>query len=122
MKPVAVGNGADTACFCGQGVPGVAGGVNDSVVGIEDTASEKVLTEVLPDIFLGIEFWTIGRQFQQGYIGRDDQLAAFEMPAWAVNDNDGMDACGNFLGNGRQMHIHHRDIDLWQNKSDAFVA
>jgi len=48
----------------------MAASINDVVVGVEDAASEKVLAQVLPDIFLGVEFRAIGREIKQADVLR----------------------------------------------------
>lgn len=82
----------DATSFFDEGFPSVAAGIDDFLVGVEDAAREKVLAEELPDVFLGVEFGAIGRKAQEREIVRYDQLAALNVPACAVDDDDGVRA------------------------------
>ena len=52
----------DAAWFGSECIPGVAAGIDDSVVAIEDTIAELVLAQILPDVLDRIELGRIGRQ------------------------------------------------------------
>jgi hypothetical protein len=45
----------DAAWFGSECIPGVAAGIDDSIVAIEDTIAELVLAQVLPDVLDRIE-------------------------------------------------------------------
>ena len=56
------GDGSDCAVAGDEVVPGVATGIENIFVGIEDAVREVGLAEILPDVLDRIEFGTDGRQ------------------------------------------------------------
>ncbi len=112
----------DAACFCDESVPGLATGGDDGVVAVEDAACEEVLAEVLPDIFLGVEFRAVGRQRQQCDVVGHFESTPFLMPARTVDDNDGMGALRHFFGDFCQMKAHGLAIGAGHDQGRARVA
>ena len=89
-RPVAAGDGHDFTRRIEGGVPGAAPVIDDVVVGFEDAARQRVLTQELPDVFLGIEFGRTRRQrdreVERGFQG----LGA--VPAGLVEDQNAVRA------------------------------
>jgi hypothetical protein len=53
--PSAGCDGCDAACLGKEGVPGLAAGIDDPVVAVEDAVGEISLAQELPDVLLWIE-------------------------------------------------------------------
>lgn len=109
-------DGSDTACFSDEGFPGVAASVDDSVVGVEDTPCQIVLAQVLPDIFLSVEFRAIGRQAKKREIIGNDKLSC-SMPACSVDNDDGVASLLNMAADFLEMKVHGLGVDVGHDQS-----
>jgi hypothetical protein len=78
-----VAQGVDAAGFCDEFVPGVTTCVDDGVVVVEQSLREVALSQVKPDALDRVEFWAVGRERDEGDVGRD--LDACAVPAGAVS-------------------------------------
>ena len=112
----------DAARFVDEGVPSGAAGIDDVFISVEDPAREKVLAQELPDVFLSVEFGTVGRQAQQRDGVRHEQVAAFEVPARTVDDDDGVRAGWNLFRDLGQMQVHGLDVDVGHDQRRANVT
>ena len=63
MSPIPYADGHDGFGLCDEPVPGVAAGVEDGVVVIEDAVREPVLSEVLPDVLDRVQLCALLRCF-----------------------------------------------------------
>ena len=63
--PIALRDGHDFPWLVNESVPGVAAVVDDVVEGFEGPIGEPILAHELPDVFLAVEFWCTGRQWQE---------------------------------------------------------
>ena len=63
MSPTPHADRPDGLRLCDEPVPGVAAGVEDGVVVIEDAVREPVLSEVLPDVLDRVQLCALLRCF-----------------------------------------------------------
>src|SRR3954454_21527182 len=75
-RPLPAADGAYAFGIVDQEVPGLSARVDDVVVGVPDPGAELVLSQVVPDVFHRVQLGTVGRQGEQGEIGRYLQLLA----------------------------------------------
>ena len=83
MSPVADAEEHDAPGLIDEPLPGVAAEVDDLVVGFEDAVGEPVVAHELPDVFLGVEFGTFGRQRDERDVGGNAQ-ASRKMPSGLI--------------------------------------
>jgi len=105
-----------------KGIPRRAAGVHDVVVCIEDSSGQIVLAQILPDIFLRVEFGAVGRQAQEGDVFRHDEFVALLVPACAVDHDDGMSALGHMTADLRKVPVHGIRVCLGQDERHAGVT
>jgi len=67
--------------------------IDDVVEGFEDPVREPIFAHELPDVFLRVQFGTLGGQRDQGDVGRDLQPTR-EMPSGLI-DEDAAPRCRN---------------------------
>ena len=91
--------------LCDEAVPGVAGGVDDVVVGVEDAVGEPVRAQILPDIFDRVQFRGAGGQEDQGDVCGYDELGC-GVPSGAVEQQNRMRAPGHRSGDLVEMGLH----------------
>ena len=89
LRPFSGGDGSDCFWVVGEEVPGFAAGVDDVVVAVEDGDGEFVGAQVSPDVLDGVQFRSVGRQVQEGYVVRDGESYR-SVPASAVEDEERM--------------------------------
>jgi hypothetical protein len=70
----------------------VTAGVDDGVSVFEDAVCEIVLSQILPDVFLRVQFGGLWRQQQQAYVVWYFEFVAPAMPACAIERDDSMGA------------------------------
>lgn len=99
----------------------MAAGINDIVVSVEDFSREIVLAQVLPDIFLRVELGAVGGEFHKRDVFRDDQ-AIRDVPACAVDQQDGVRICGNMAADFREVQVHGGSISVRQDKRAPCVS
>jgi hypothetical protein len=64
--PVAMTDGVDAVCVCGEEVPGFGAGGEDIVVAVPDEVGEFVGAQVCPDGLHWVRLGRIGREMEQG--------------------------------------------------------
>jgi len=72
-------------------VPGLAGGIDDSLVGVEDTIGEPVLAQILPDVLDRVQLRGSRGQEDERHVLGDDEVAG-GVPAGAVEQQSGIKA------------------------------
>ena len=109
----------DDAVWCfHEIVPCLAASLDDGVVGFIDTNGEFVLSQILPDVFGGVDFGGEGRLGYEGEIGWcDEGLAA--MPAGAIEDDDAMCAGCDAGGDHGEMLVHRRGVGVGHDDGGA---
>ena len=80
-----------------------------------------VLAQELPDVFGGIGFGRIGRQFEQADVVGDLQFSACLMPAGAVEQNDGVAVGCNDAADLGEVQVHRFGVGLGQNQRSADI-
>lgn len=60
MRPLAHADGCDCGGLDCEPVPGVAGGIGDIGISVEDAIREPVGAQVLPDVLDRIQLWRAG--------------------------------------------------------------
>lgn len=95
----------------------MADGIDDGGIAVEHPVREVPLAQVEPDPFDRVQFRRIGRQTQQGYVGRDDQVVA-GVPAGAVEYHDGVLVLGKRGREASQELVHRRGRDGGQHQAE----
>src|SRR5713226_3609822 len=116
MRPVAQADRHDGPRLVDELVPGVAAVVEDIVVRPEDAVGDPVVANELPDVFDRVEFGRFGRQRQQGDVGGDVEPGR-EMPAGLIEQQNGMRARRDGLGDFGQMQRHRGGVAARQDKA-----
>ena len=86
VSPNPHADGHDGFGLCDELVPGVAAGVEDGVVVIEDAVREPVLAEVLPDVLDRVQFGRSGRQEEDGEVLGTGSSSGLD-PSYTVGGN-----------------------------------
>jgi transposase len=120
--PVACGDGTNERGIGEEGIPCVATGIADGVVGVPDLEAEQVRSQVLPDVFSGIEFGRIGRQRQQCDVIGHAQSAAGLVPSGAVEHEQGVGALGDLGTDLGEVQAHRCGADLRHGKRGTDAA
>jgi hypothetical protein len=93
-------DGGDALWGCHEGVPSLATGLDDVLVGLIKPVGELVLAQILPHVLGGVELRRVGRKRDGGDVGRDREFPA-AMPAGTIVDEHrmraGRDGFGDFL-------------------------
>ena len=89
-------------------------------MGSEDPVGEPILAQVLPDILDRVEFRAPGRQWQEGDVGRHDELVR-AMPSGLVEDQHGVRSRCHCLGDLGQMQGHRRAVAAQQDEGRALA-
>lgn len=97
-------------------VPGVAAGFDDGVVVFEDAVGELVLSQVLPDVLGGVEFWAVWRQRQQADVCRDFQFVAWLVPTCAIQGDNSMGSCSDTSADLGQVQVHAFGVGVGQHE------
>jgi hypothetical protein len=111
----------DAAGLGEEGVPGVAAGVDDLGIAGKDAVSEVAVLEVEPEPFDWVELGRIGRQEDQGDVGRDDE-AARDMPSRLVHQYDGVGAGRDGLGEFGEEEGHRLGVEPCHHQRHTSVA
>ena len=79
--------------FCHEGVPGIATGVEDRLVGVPDAVAEKVAAQIVPYVFDRVQLRRVGWKRHEHDILWQDELWR-TVPTSTVEDQqgDGTDA------------------------------
>ena len=120
-SPRSEADGHDLPRLVGQVVPGLARGLDDGFIGVEDTIGEPVLAEVLPDIFGGIELRGLGWQRHEGDVLRDAEFGS-GVPCGLVEQHDGMGVWGNGPADFLEMQVHGFSIGARHDQRRALTA
>lgn len=79
------------------------------------------MPEILPDVFLRVEFGTIGWQAQKADIGRG--FKGFGgVPTSAVHDDDGMCATGDVTADFDKVGVHRMGVGMWHDQRRTHAA
>ncbi len=99
----------------------MAAGIDNVFIGLPYGVGQGVCAKILPDIFSGIKFWSIGRQLQQHDIFGDDELWGF-VPAGAIEDHQGDSVRADIGADFDQMLVHGVDADIGHDQGGAGPA
>lgn len=106
----------------GKSVPGVATGIDNVVVCVEDAPGEMVMAQVFPDIFLCVEFRAVGWQKQKGNVVGHDEFSALFVPARAIDKKDGIGIFFNLAADVFKVLVHGGNIRLGHDDGAACVS
>ncbi len=81
------------AGFGGEGIPGVAAGIDDDFLVVEDPKGKEALVQQQPNTVGGIEFGAVGRQRREADVVRGGELLG-AVPAGLIEGHDGMNVRG----------------------------
>lgn len=95
--------------------------IDNVVVGLPYGVGQSVCAKILPDIFGGIEFWSIGRQLHKDDIFGDGELWGF-VPASAVEEHQGDGARADVGADLDKMLVHDVDADIGHDQRGAASA
>ena len=99
-------------------VPGMAGGVEDCVVIVEQSVGEVALTQVEPEPLDWVELRGIWRQWQQGdVVGDAQRLGA--VPAGLIKHHESMLVGSKLLAERGEKQVHRLGADLGHHQSEA---
>lgn len=82
---------------------------------------EEALAPVEPDALDGIELGAARGQWQQGDVGRQRELGS-EVPAGLIEEQAGVHAGRELLGEGCQKHGHRLCRGAWQGQGKGFAG
>ena len=88
--------------------------VFDGSDGVEDKVVEEFFTHIIPIVFLGVQVWAVGRQFDEHHIDRNVEHT-WAVARCAIIDNEQKmvrEAHGQFL----QKHVHAVAVHGRQNE------
>ena len=120
MRPIAQADGHNHPGLIDELVPSLAAVVDEIVVGFEDAVGEPVIAHKLPDVFDRVEFGTFRRQWEEGDVRRHDEPRR-HVPAGLIDQEDGMGAGGDDLGDLRQVQVHRFGVAGRQDQSRALA-
>ena len=110
---------------CGRsrrgGVPSRAAGIENVVVGRPEAVREEAFPEVQRDPLDRGEFGRVRRQEQRREVGRDGELPG-DVPAGPVNQDHGVGAGADRLGEFVKHHLHGGGGNRRRNQGDAGIA
>src|SRR6516162_11797739 len=92
-------------------VPGVAGGIHDSIVIVEQPVREEAFLEVEPDALYRVQFGRIGWQRNQGDVVRNSEVIR-TMPAGLIERHHDVLVLSNGFGETVQKDLHRRRIGI----------
>ena len=121
MCPVPHADGPDGLRLCDEPVPGLAAGLEDSVVVLEDAVREPVLAQVLPDVLDRVEFGRARRQQDDGEVLGKLQLVGL-VPPRPVHEDDGVRLGGDVSADLVEMHLHGACVGPGQHEGRARAA
>ncbi len=102
-------------------LPGLAGSLDDRLVGLEDAVGEPVGPQVLPDILDRVQFRGARRQKDRGNVRRDDELGC-RVPPGPVEQENGVGASGDMAGYLIKMKLHGAGVGIRQGQRCAGSA
>ena len=101
--------------------PGVAGGVDYVLVGLEDAVGEPVRAQVLPDILDRVQFRGAGGQEDHRDVLRDREGSG-RVPPGPIEQQDGMGAPGDGAGDLVEVKLHRVRVGERQRQRGARAA
>src|SRR5712672_141554 len=120
MSPYAESDCHDSPGLVDELVPGEAAVIDDVVIGFEDPVGEPVGADELPEVLDGIELRAPWRQGQERNVVGHQQLAG-HVPASLVEQEDGMSAGGDGLGDLDQVQPHALGGAAGQDQAGALT-
>lgn len=99
----------------------MAAGVDDGFGIVEDAEGEVALAQVEPDALDRIELGTVRGQPDEGEV-RGQGAGGQVVPAGAVEDDDGVDAVGQGLGEGVEEQARRPCGDLRQHEGEILAG
>lgn len=120
MRPVVQADGPDSPGLRDEAVPGVAAVIEDVALGLEDPIGKPVLAQVLLDILDRIEFRALGRQRQEGDVGRHGELVR-AMPSGLIEHQHGVRSRRYCPGDFGQVQVHRCAVAARQDESRALA-
>lgn len=120
MCPFSHADGRDGFRLFDEVVPGLAGGVDDGVVGVEDAVGEPVLSEVLPDVLDRVQFGRARGQEDQRHVFRDDELFR-SVPTGAIEQQDGVSTALDVPADLIDVKLHGEGIGIGQRQASTFT-
>ena len=120
VGPIAHTDRGDERRLGGEPVPGFAGGVDDVVVGLEDTVGEPILAQILPDVLDRVELRRARGQPNRRDVGRHSQLGR-RVPAGAVEDENGLRVGSNLGRDLVEIELHHLSVGEGQRQRCALA-
>ncbi len=105
VRPLPHADGHDLRRFFDEFVPGLAAGIDDGRVVVEDAVGEIGLSQVLPDVLDRIEFRRArGQQDRRDVVGYLE--LAGDVPAGTIHQHDGVRAGRDGSGDFVEMGLH----------------
>ncbi len=120
MRPIAQSDGHDVPGLFDERVPGMAAMVDDVCVGFEDAVREPVVAHELPDVLDWVEFGRFRRQGENGDVGWHDE-AHRHVPASLIDQEDGVGAGRNILGDLHKVQVHRLGVAGRQDQRRALA-
>jgi len=121
VRPVAQSDGHDPPRLIDEAVPGLAGGIDDLVVGFEDAVREVGLAQELPEVLDGVQLGRPGGQEEQRDVAGDLERGR-GVPSGAVEQEDGMSAGRDPVCDLVEMSLHGRGVGPGQGERGAGAA
>ena len=94
--------------------------IEDVALGSEDPVGEPILAQVLPDVLDWVEFGAFRRQWQEGDVGRHDELVR-KVPSGLVEHQHGVRSRCHCPGDLGQMQGHCRAVAARQDEGGALT-
>ena len=120
MRPLAQSDGHDAPGLIDELVPCLAAVVDEIVVGFEDAVREPVVAHELPDVFDRVELGAFRRQRDDGDVWWHDE-ARRQVPAGLIDQEDGVGAGRDGLGDLDQMQVHRLGVAGRQDQGRALA-
>ena len=107
--------------FCHEGVPGIATGVEDQLVGVPDAVAEKVAAQIVPYVFDRVQLRRVGWKRHEHDILWQDELWR-TVPTSTVEDQQGDGTDADAFADFGQMLVHGVDTDDRHDQGGAGAA
>ncbi len=115
MSPIAEADRHDDPGLGDELVPGIAAVVEDGTIGGEDPVGEPVVAQELPEVLDRVQLRAFGRQWQEGEVGRHDELVR-QVPSRLIEQQHGVRSRRDRLGDLGQVQVHRRAVAARQNE------
>ena len=120
MRPLAQSEGHYAPGLIDELVPSLAAVIDEVVIGFEDAIGEPVVAHELPDVLDRVEFGTFRRQGDDGDVGWHNE-ARREVPSGLIDQEDGVGAGRDDLGDRREVQVHRLAIAGRQDQSGTLA-